>query len=254
MPNVTLSPAQIAGYAQAAGFSGANLITAIAIALAESSGNTWAIDNDSNGSQDQGLWQINTIHAGSYPGMTTDPGSGHMATAGTSVMFNPATNATAAFQISSSGSSFTPWSTFNNGAYSAFVGAATTAAGDPTVPSGSGSGSTPAASNTSAPATPELVQGELIASDPTRALTRIFSGHIVGQPAMGYLPLNATVVAAIGTTQCTVTVDGFDSNNTATFTCNFQTQTSTPSAGTACIICFPGNDPQGYGWVLGFKT
>jgi hypothetical protein len=135
MPNVTLTPAQIAGYAQGAGFSGSNLVMAVAIALAESGGQTWAIDNDSDGSQDQGVWQINTVHESEFPGMTRDPGTGGVATAGTSIMFDPATNAAAAFTLSSHGSNFTAWSTYNNGDYAQFVGQATTASGNPTSPS-----------------------------------------------------------------------------------------------------------------------
>jgi cell wall-associated NlpC family hydrolase len=129
--NVQLSANQLAGYAQNAGFTGTAITTAVAIALAESGGNTWAIDNDSNGSQDQGLWQINTVHAAAYPGMVRDPSGSSRATSGTSVMFDPATNARAAFGISSGGTNFGPWSTYTSGAYRAHLDAASAGALSP---------------------------------------------------------------------------------------------------------------------------
>jgi cell wall-associated NlpC family hydrolase len=138
MGNVVLSPAQIAGYAQAAGVAGPDLTTAVAVALAESGGNTWAIDNDTNGSQDQGLWQINTVHASQFPGMTRDPGTGSRATVGSSSIFDPASNAKAMYLVSSGGSSWTPWSTYTSGAYRQHLGAAQNGAANPTISPDSG--------------------------------------------------------------------------------------------------------------------
>jgi surface antigen len=99
-----LSPSQIATYARGAGFSGNALSIAVAIAMAESGGNTTAIDRDSNGSVDYGLWQINTVH-GYNP----------------SLLQQPAYNASAAYAVSSRGTDFTPWVTYNSGAYRRYL-------------------------------------------------------------------------------------------------------------------------------------
>lgn len=57
----TLTPAQIAGYAKAAGFAGTQVVIMTAIALGESGGRTDIThkNNDAHGSTDYGLWQIN---------------------------------------------------------------------------------------------------------------------------------------------------------------------------------------------------
>jgi Lysozyme like domain len=77
-------------------------LIASAIAMAESGGNPGAIDNDSNGTQDRGLWQINSTH-------------------GSQSVFDPLGNARAAIAISSNGSNWQPWTTFNTGAYLKFM-------------------------------------------------------------------------------------------------------------------------------------
>ena len=71
---------------------------AAAIAMAESGGQQYATDNDSNGTQDRGYWQINSSH-------------GSLST------FDPLGNARAAISISSNGSNWTPWTTYTSGAY-----------------------------------------------------------------------------------------------------------------------------------------
>jgi Lysozyme like domain len=85
-----------------AGGNPAYSLIASAIAMAESSGRSGAIDNDSNGTQDQGLWQINSSH-------------------GLSNMFNPLANARAAISISSNGTNWEPWVTYQTGAYEQFM-------------------------------------------------------------------------------------------------------------------------------------
>lgn len=96
-------PLKIADYARNAGFSGTDLVTAVAIAYAESSGNPDAV-GDSGTSY--GLWQIHyTVHPETY---TNDP----------TELFDPQKNANAAFSIfQAAGNSFRPWSTFTNGMY-----------------------------------------------------------------------------------------------------------------------------------------
>lgn len=89
-----LSAAQIAQYAANAGFSGQDIATATAIALAESSGNPGAVGD--NGTS-IGLWQIHyTVHP------EFDSNS----------LKDPQYNANAAFSIFSRRGSFADWSTF----------------------------------------------------------------------------------------------------------------------------------------------
>jgi hypothetical protein len=99
-PNVAtsgpLGPAQIASLASAAGFAGSDLITSVAIALAESSGNPAATGLLG----EIGLWQI-------YPAAHPEFGPDF------SGLYDPQTNAIAAFQVyQRAGNSFRPWSTY----------------------------------------------------------------------------------------------------------------------------------------------
>lgn len=104
----------IASAAQQAGFQGEDLITAVAIALAESGGDP-NIENPETeyfarhgispippNSSSIGLWQIfRYIHSEFAATDLTDPDL----------------NAEAAFSIYSAAGGFTPWSTYNNQAY-----------------------------------------------------------------------------------------------------------------------------------------
>jgi len=104
--------------AKQAGFTGASLITAVAIAAAES-----GFDPDAMGDvnlQNQtwgpsvGLFQIRSLHnplAYSYPDTL------RVADA----LRDPVYNAQAAYAISKKGTDFAPWSTFTNGAFQQFV-------------------------------------------------------------------------------------------------------------------------------------
>jgi hypothetical protein len=76
---------------------------AAAIAMAESGGNPLAV-GDSGTSF--GLWQIHLPSHPEYDALT---------------MGDPLANALAAKAISSGGSKWTPWTTFNNGAYKKFM-------------------------------------------------------------------------------------------------------------------------------------
>lgn len=107
-----LSADQIMVYAQNAGFTGNDLIVAIAVALAESSGNPSAYGDAGIGAGSFGLWQINSKYHPEYgPDFT--------------VLYDPQTNANAAFQVyQAAGNSFSPWSTFKNGQYQANLAAA----------------------------------------------------------------------------------------------------------------------------------
>lgn len=59
----TISDSEIAVAARSAGFGQNDLATAVAVALAESGGNTTATNANLNGTTDYGLFQINEIHA-----------------------------------------------------------------------------------------------------------------------------------------------------------------------------------------------
>jgi len=99
--------AQIASYAHNAGLDkcrGVALSTWVAIALAESGGNTYA--HASVGEDSRGLWQINM--------------RAHSSWVGTRNLYDPATNAWAATQVCS-GSGPGAWSTYTNGAYRSYL-------------------------------------------------------------------------------------------------------------------------------------
>jgi len=118
-----LSASQIAQYATAAGFSGNNLTLSVAIALAESGGNTAAYNPETAagtpiGSGSRGLWQI---YGKAHPEYNNN------------TLYDPLVNAKAAYKISSSGKSFSAWSSYNSGLYKQYL---TKAPSQVTQPSG----------------------------------------------------------------------------------------------------------------------
>jgi lysozyme-like protein len=102
MPNLTSD--EIRAYATGAGFRGDDLNIAVAVALAESSGDPGAVGDEAltiGGSI--GLWQINLRWHPEYAAAS---------------LVDPQTNANAAFAIYvEAGHSFIPWSTYKSGAY-----------------------------------------------------------------------------------------------------------------------------------------
>ena len=116
-PNPTLTPTQIAFYAQQAGFTGSGLQTITAIALAESGGSTNAVCNSCSGVSEYsvGLTQINTLAHPQYSN---------------SQLTNPLYNMQAAYAVSNGGTNFTPWSTYTNGSFVNFLSQAQTAVND----------------------------------------------------------------------------------------------------------------------------
>ena len=109
-----LTAAQVAQFSYNAGFRGDGLVNAIAIAYAESSFRTDAVNVNTDGSRDRGLWQINTVHKN-----VTD-----------TCAFTPACAADAAYVISNSGTNWHPWSTLNGDRYNGYLPAARAAAAD----------------------------------------------------------------------------------------------------------------------------
>ena len=101
-----LSIAQANQYAANAGFSGIAQQIIVAIAQAESSLNTLAVGKNP-GSLDRGILQINNF----WHSEVSDQ-----------CAFDPQCAFNAAFKISSSGTNFSPWSTFTNGSYQKFMG------------------------------------------------------------------------------------------------------------------------------------
>lgn len=99
-----LSASEIAQYAAGAGFYGDDLITAVAVALAESGGNPKAYNPEiqagaPTGKGSYGLWQI---YSNKHPEDAMLD------------LFEPAANAAAAYGVySDAGNSFRPWSTFS---------------------------------------------------------------------------------------------------------------------------------------------
>lgn len=106
-----LSAAQIAEAAHNAGFYPASVLSvAVAIALAESGGETTATNKNTNGSTDFGLWQINSVHADILRGGSWS---------------NPQDNAIMAHRVyADAGNRFTPWTTYTSGRYLAFMSVA----------------------------------------------------------------------------------------------------------------------------------
>lgn len=102
----TLSDAQIAAYAKQAGWTGKDIPIAIAIALAESSGNPAVV----NYLGCTGLWQVYVkVHQPRHPLWTTE------------WLKQPANNAQAAYTIwREAGNSWRPWTTYTSGSYRRF--------------------------------------------------------------------------------------------------------------------------------------
>jgi hypothetical protein len=104
---------QIATYAANAGFSGADLATAVAVALAESGGNPGAYNPEPTakggtprGQGSYGLWQIYLRDHPEFAGAN---------------LYDPQTNANAAFAVYSAAGGFRPWSTYKYGQYRAYL-------------------------------------------------------------------------------------------------------------------------------------
>lgn len=130
-----ISDTQIAAVAINAGWTGNDAVIAVAVALAESGGNTEATNSNTNGSTDYGLWQMNTIHAGDDSIGTGagffPPGVGWK---------NPIQNALAAHSLQKRRGNWGDWTTYNNKAFGVYLprGQAAVAA-NPGIPGVSGS-------------------------------------------------------------------------------------------------------------------
>jgi hypothetical protein len=103
-----VSDAVIADAAAKAGFRDEHLTTAVAVALAESGGNTTVINaREPDGSKSFGLWQINNVH-------------GTLLTSGD--WREPRSNAGMAFIVwQRAGRKWTPWGAYNNQSYRLYL-------------------------------------------------------------------------------------------------------------------------------------
>jgi hypothetical protein len=103
--SVRIPDASIATYAASAGFRGSDLAVAVAVALAESGGDPRAVCVDANGSRDEGLWQINSVHG--YPSSCT---------------FDPSCSAAVAYRLYlGRGRSFGDWVTYSSDRFLSYL-------------------------------------------------------------------------------------------------------------------------------------
>ena len=124
---MSLSAAAIDQLMLAAGFPPSELKTGEGIAAAESGGNPLATNSNSNGTTDYGVWQINSVHSDLLA-------SGDWK--------NPADNTRMAHSVwAAAGNSWSPWSTFNSGAYQGKTLSGTGTAGADVNGSGTAQGS-----------------------------------------------------------------------------------------------------------------
>jgi cell wall-associated NlpC family hydrolase len=121
MVMTTYSAEEIYGFARAAGFTPDQATTMTAIALAESGGNVDA--HATTGEDSRGLWQINM--------------AAHQATFGSVDLYDPVSNAKAAYEVSNHGHDISPWTVTHHGGdaryltFEAQAHAAAAAYGDP---------------------------------------------------------------------------------------------------------------------------
>ena len=83
------------------------IVVAIAVAMAESSCDPGAVNVNSGGSEDRGLWQMNSVY---HPEVSN------------ACAFQIQCNANAAWKVSDHGANWHPWSAYNNGSWRSFVG------------------------------------------------------------------------------------------------------------------------------------
>ncbi len=111
--------------ARSVGLSHEAAVTAVAVAIAESGLNENAVGDeslqDATWGPSIGLWQIRSLKAQSGTGGVRDA----------TQLKNPSFNARSMASISNRGSDWSPWTTYNNGAYRSHLGAVRAAAGEP---------------------------------------------------------------------------------------------------------------------------
>jgi hypothetical protein len=105
----TLTIPQIAQLAINAGVQqGNNLYICVSIAMAESHGQTDAVNHNNDGTQDVGVWQINDVHRDLWAGRTDD-------------RTDPVQNAKYMYSVSNGGNNWQPWTTYQTAAYNTYM-------------------------------------------------------------------------------------------------------------------------------------
>lgn len=166
----TLTPADIYRAARAAGFDVANAVRATAIALAESGGRTNARGDlglqTSKWGPSVGLMQIRTLTADTGTGRARD----------ITRLDDPVANMRAAYEISSAGRDWTPWSTYKNGRWQQYLKQATAGAGQ----AGTGATTTGGGYTVQPAALGGLFDGGKVLAWATRALFVVLGLALVG--------------------------------------------------------------------------
>jgi|SRR3954463_10666006 hypothetical protein len=124
-----ISDGQIAAFAKQAGVKGDNLAIAVAVALAESNGDTEAY-NPVPPDNSYGLWQINLF------GKLAAERKKQFGFKTPFELFNPALNAKAMYAISNGGVNWKPWTTYTSGKYRVYLPRGKVAAANAGVPQG----------------------------------------------------------------------------------------------------------------------
>lgn len=153
---------QLYQFANNAGFTGAAADTAVAIAKAESAGGAGSTNVNTNGTIDRGLLQINSSHG--Y---------------GTS-SFDPQTSFNQGFSISKGGTDFSPWSTYNSGAFQSFLNTDTGVGTGTDTTSNTVTDSSGTTSFTVANPSGTDISGTGINDPGTAAGTGLFTGSLAG--------------------------------------------------------------------------
>lgn len=109
-----LSREEIGTVAQSAGFPASSIPIAVAVALAESSGNPRA-HNPVPPDDSYGLWQINMI------GRLGPERRRQFGLSRNEELLDPLTNARAAYAVSSHGTNWRPWATYTSGQYRRYL-------------------------------------------------------------------------------------------------------------------------------------
>jgi hypothetical protein len=171
--------AQIAQVAANAGFSGPDLATAVAIALAESGGNPAAYNREPGarggtpqGQGSYGLWQIYLKKHPEFAGQN---------------LFDPQTNANAAFSIYSRRGGFSDWATYSvTGTYRDFLSTAQAAVVPPlTIDASTGQ---PIEDSTPTPAPGDIFNAGFASTNPAPLRDAIGSiAAIAAAAILGYI-------------------------------------------------------------------
>jgi hypothetical protein len=191
-----LTAAQLYDLARTAGFPADAAITMTAIALAESGGDP-AAHNTRAPDDSYGLWQINMAGA-LGPARVTQFG---LSSAGD--LFDPLTNAMAAYTIWSSGG-FRPWGAYTNGSFGQYVASAQQASANSTFGATGGGGDVatgfhkaPAARSQSATPAPSISTLSLPPGVLSIPLLKLLSGSLRARSSSAPLPIDMDLKQAL---------------------------------------------------------